>query len=363
MINDFITYLKENNAYENTVIYIFPDHLKMGDNRMFENTGDRGLYLITNAKEQNLSYKNREEIYQIDLPKVILEGAEITHNVKFLTDYIIGNKDNFIKSNIKNITSLNVSGLLREELKPYIIPEISKKYETYKKDNKRFIAHAGGIIDGYIYTNSLEAMNANYEKGFRLFELDIHLTSDSELVALHNWDEWKTMTGYNGEVPTTKEIFLKHKIHNKYQALDIESINQWFKTHPDALLISDKINKPRLFSEAFIDKNRLMMELFTWEAIKEANECNIKAPILAQRLLLAPQQNRFKTLKNNNIKHIALSRSVLAANIPLLKELIKNDIKVYLYNVNFEIDKDEEYVVKYELDFAYGLYADKWNFN
>ena len=35
----------------------------------------------------------------------------------------------------------------------------------------RFIAHAGGQIEGMNYTNSLEALNNSYKNGFRLFEL------------------------------------------------------------------------------------------------------------------------------------------------------------------------------------------------
>lgn len=363
MLNDFINYLKEKNLLENTVVYIFPDHLKMGDGRMFKNTGDRGLYLLTNANQNNLSYTNNKSIYQIDLAKLILEGAEIKHNVKFLTDYIDTDKNDYINENLKNITSLNVSGFLRKELNAYVIPEISREYESYKKDNQRFIAHAGGKIDDYIYTNSLEAMNANYKKGFRLFELDLHLTTDNELVAVHNWEEWKTMTEYVGEVPTTKETFLKQKLYDKYTPLDIEAINQWFKNHPEAILITDKINEPKLVSEIFIDKSRLMMELFTWEAVQVANECKIKAPIASQTLIFSDYEKWKKLHKKNNIKHVAMSRSKIAANIALLTQLKKDDIKVYLYNVNYEIDKDEDYVVKYELDYAYGLYADQWNFN
>ena len=49
----------------------------------------------------------------------------------------------------------------------------------------RFIAHAGGRIEGMNYTNSLEALNNSYKNGFRLFELDIIETSDGEFVAAH----------------------------------------------------------------------------------------------------------------------------------------------------------------------------------
>lgn len=46
------------------------------------------------------------------------------------------------------------------------------------------IAHAGGQIGATTYTNSIEALDANYEKGFRAFEIDFSWTSDHQLVCL-----------------------------------------------------------------------------------------------------------------------------------------------------------------------------------
>ncbi len=66
----------------------------------------------------------------------------------------------------------------------------------YRVDTNRFIAHAGGEIDGYKYTNTLEAVNTNYKKGFRLFELDIIKTADNIYVAAHDWKSWAINTGH-----------------------------------------------------------------------------------------------------------------------------------------------------------------------
>ena len=52
-------------------------------------------------------------MYQIDLPKVILNGANIKHNLTFLTDYIHGNKNDFIKKNIIPITEINKNGIIK----------------------------------------------------------------------------------------------------------------------------------------------------------------------------------------------------------------------------------------------------------
>ena len=46
---------------------------------------------------------------------------------------------------------------------------------------------------GYKYLNVLEALDENYSKGFRLFELDLLLTSDNYIVAAHDWKNWRKL--------------------------------------------------------------------------------------------------------------------------------------------------------------------------
>ena len=113
MVGDLISFIKKEGITDNTIVYIFPDHLKMGDPSMFSSTGKRGLYFITNAEKEDLVLDTTKKIYQIDLPKIILNGAKIKHNLKFLTDYIDGDKNDYIKNNIFSITEINTNGLSR----------------------------------------------------------------------------------------------------------------------------------------------------------------------------------------------------------------------------------------------------------
>ena len=39
--------------------------------------------------------------------------------------------------------------------------------------------------------NILDSLNKNYSKGLKLFELDLKLTSDGFIVAVHDWENWK----------------------------------------------------------------------------------------------------------------------------------------------------------------------------
>ncbi|NOG58192.1 MAG: sulfatase-like hydrolase/transferase [Bacteroidetes bacterium] len=365
MIGEFIADLDKKNLLENTVIYIFPDHLKMGDPSFFDGTGPRGLYLLTNAKKKDTKLADTVLLNQIDLPKVILDGAEIKNNAKFFSSSIKGSKNDFIEKNLNLLTALNISGFHRLESSEFNVPEKGDFVDEYKRDTNRFIAHAGGMIDGYTYTNSLEALNLNYDKGFRFFELDIIQTSDGEFVAMHDWDTWAEFTDYNGELPVNVSLneFKKHKLLGRYTPIGMAEINLWFQSHPNCTLITDKVDMPKEFAAKFVDKNRLIMELFTEQAVYEAINAGIYAAMPTQGLVESFGERKIEWLLENGIKYIAISRRYIRTHKTFLEDIKKNNIKVYAFHLNFDAGIDENYVVNYEMDYIYGIYADKWSFN
>ncbi len=122
------------------------------------------------------------------------------------------------------------------------------------------------------------------------------------------------------------------------------------------------MNEPKAISELFIDKNRLMMELFSMDAVKQGIEAGIKSSMPSQNVIENIWGNKANTLKDIGITDIAISRTFIDSNKDFLKKIKENNIKAYVYHVNFELGKDEDYVVKHEMDLIYGLYADKWEF-
>jgi len=103
------------------------------------------------------------------------------------------------------------------------------------------IAHAGGGVHNKRYTNSLEALSHNYERGFHLFELDFSWTTDGHLVCLHDWDKTpKWLLGYREEQATTLQHFntLKNEQFN-LKPCDLASLNQWMIEHPKAYIVTD----------------------------------------------------------------------------------------------------------------------------
>ena len=222
-----------------------------------------------------------------------------------------------------------------------------------------FIAHAGGKINGYTYTNSLEALNLSYSMGCKLFELDIRETSDGVFVGAHDWTSFKNISGYQGEKnddPLSEQEFLTLRIHSAFTPINMTAINAWFAEHEDAILVTDKINEPKRFAEQFLFKNRLIMELFSWKAVEEALKIGV-IPMPSENLVMWTS-NVEQIMDSLNIKHIAVSRRVLEGNEVFFKRLKNNGVKTYVFHLNFDAGKDEKYVFENELHLITGMYAD-----
>lgn len=119
LVNDFIQYIKESNLLYNTSIYIFPDHLLMGScGSVYKKLkkSPRELYLLTNEKVNKLHKNVSDTVYQIDLPRIIIDGAEIKTNATFLVDFIKDkNINKFLEKNRVKLTTLNTASVLRKD--------------------------------------------------------------------------------------------------------------------------------------------------------------------------------------------------------------------------------------------------------
>ncbi len=100
------------------------------------------------------------------------------------------------------------------------------------------IAHAGGAVYGYRYTNSLEALDSAYANGFRFIELDMSLSSDDGIVLVHDWEAMVTRMTYK-EGQLTKEEFLSSEAFAGVTLMDIDRLADWLTDHRDVIIITD----------------------------------------------------------------------------------------------------------------------------
>ena len=93
------------------------------------------------------------------------------------------------------------------------------------------IAHALGGIDGFVGNNSLEALLENYRLGHRVFEVDLNLTTDGELAAVHNWPS------YSG--PRSSDEWREVRISGRYTAILLQDLLDFMMEHPDMYIVTD----------------------------------------------------------------------------------------------------------------------------
>ena len=230
-------------------------------------------------------------------------------------------------------------------------------------DTSRIIAHAGGAVEGVNYTDSLEALDASYGKGFRMFELDILTTSDERLVAAHDWPFWQKLSGFEGPLPPTHEQFLATPILGHLTPLDMDRINHWFLEHPDAVLVTDKFDDPAAFAARFVDRGRLMMELFSLDSVKAGIEAGIRSSMPSQNVVTSMQGDVARQLAQMGVNAVAISRRLVNTQGALLHSLREAGIRSYVFHVNRFPARDEHYAVCSDLDFVYGFYADNYDFS
>src|SRR5450631_2076103 len=100
------------------------------------------------------------------------------------------------------------------------------------------VAHAGGAVGGLPYTNSRQALDGSWERGFRLFEVDLSWTSDGQLVLLHDWGPTVQSVWGAPEGRRTLADFQALR-RTGLTPLDLGGLEAWVSDHQGARIVSD----------------------------------------------------------------------------------------------------------------------------
>lgn len=228
----------------------------------------------------------------------------------------------------------------------------------YKKvvSKQNYVAHALGGIDGFAYTNSKEALENSYNNGFKIFEVDIQLTSDNKLVCVHGWkqNDYEERLGleYNKENPVMDyDTFMSLKIQGKYSPLSFKELVEFIKQHPDMYVMIDTGKKS--YEETKIIYNKIVEECEnndkilqrfiaagqTTKMIKAIKECydfdliNLYWAKKDKREAKIDTEEEFaQYCKNNGISSLSVATDVY--NNELGEYMEKNNIIVYVFTEN-----------------------------
>lgn len=219
----------------------------------------------------------------------------------------------------------------------------------------RMIAHGmGSVEEGDTMTETLEAFQASYDKGHRVFEVDLLLTEDGQLAARHDWSG-KTSEKLqpdlpleNRGVPLTLDEFLDYPILGKYQPLSFGQLVGLMKRYPDIYLVTDtKETDPVNIYRQFIHMKetaesvdpallaRIIPEIYTEEMYKIV--MGIYSFPHKLYSLYQTQDSDAEIadfVRSQEIRTVAMPVEDVLLHHELVKELRHMGVKIYVHAVN-----------------------------
>ena len=122
----------------------------------------------------------------------------------------------------------------REELPEEKEPPPGERTAAEILEEQRIIAHGMGAIAGRATLNCLEGFQAQYEKGVRVFEVDLRLTADQQVVLRHGWQAGVSETS----VPTLEQ-FLDKPLLGRFTPLCFKDLLMLMEQYPDICVVTD----------------------------------------------------------------------------------------------------------------------------
>jgi len=310
---------------------------------------------------------------KFDIPAVIEINEKMETNIKIadmgiskLRNYasMLGGEDNYLFldkiSGDKKSGYYLIAGKGREVISKKVIrKKIKMTTQDIKllfgfKDNFNFdvrrIAHAGGGLQGKTYTNSFEAIEENFKRGFSYFEIDFSFTKDDQLACIHDWDKnFETSFGFKiKDIPTLDYFETLVDNSPKFHNCTLDSLANFIEKHPEIYIVTDvkedNLQALQIISERVEDyQKRIIPQIYN-----PANYSKVKAMGYEQiiwtlyRYSFSSQDLTKEVLswtdKFEGNFAIIMPEDKAKTNLPI--GLFKKQIPTYVHTINENKDKD-----------------------
>ncbi len=230
---------------------------------------------------------------------------------------------------------------------------------TLSQAQPLMIAHAGGGINGHNYSNSLEALEYNYNKGFRTFEIDFSWTSDDQLVCLHDWKKrFKKVFGYSIKQPLSYHEFQMALYNsNDLHPCTVETLSNWVIDNPDVNIVTDvkylniKAIKKIIGTYPKL-QNQLIVQFYQPEEYPILKKMGFKQLIW----ILYQYKGSLKSVANHveSMDLLALSMRASQVKKKSMQGIQKKGVALFVYTINKEV-KMNKLVNNYSVS---GIYTD-----
>ena len=210
----------------------------------------------------------------------------------------------------------------------------------------RLIAHAAGGIEGRTYTNSRQALDANYARGHRCFEMDFDWTSDGHLVLIHGWDasfmKWFEGAGkYDrklGQRPSLDE-FKAMKMKHGMTHMTLEDLYSWMSAHEDTCIVTDVKSGNNIKALKLIANSaggvlkQFIPQLYRVSEFGPAGQLGFERFIFTLYQTKIPKRELLDFLATNKVFAVTMTMG-RATTDSLAQDLKKRNIFTYVHTIN-----------------------------
>ena len=221
----------------------------------------------------------------------------------------------------------------------------------------RLIAHAGGEVYGIRLTNSLQALDNSYKKGFRFFEVDISNTSDGVPVLVHDWGNtnWFRNVKYSTEPASYKE-FKSSKTILGLKLMDLEMLADWLSKHKDSHVITDIKDDNMGLLRTMAEKyprvtGQVIPQIYSFDEYDTVRDMGYEHIILTLYKLKAPADEIIAFCNSHEL--FGMTMSVDRCSPDYLMQFKGLKVPMFAHTVN-----DYNTYVKVRDNGIYGVYAD-----
>jgi len=221
----------------------------------------------------------------------------------------------------------------------------------------RLIAHAGGIGNHRIYTNSLEALNNSVARGHTAIEIDFSWTSDDHLVLLHDWNHEFEKLFDRSPGRLTLAVFRSTPSAHGLTHLSSEDLEEWLVEHPDILIVTDikerNIDGLRLLAEEYPEhRHRIAPQIYRPESYLEVRKLGYDHVVFSLYRADLPDHQAVDFAIGNPLFGVTMPlRRAMEGTLPA--ELAAHGVRVYVHTVN-----DYPTVDRLRTQGVYGVYTD-----
>lgn len=256
---------------------------------------------------------------------------------------------------------------------------LSAGTQTYAKSDFINIAHRGA--SGHVPEHTIQSYDMAKNKFHADYiELDIHMTKDGKLVAMHDEKVDRTTNGkgfikdktlkeikkldagswygqsFKGaKVPTVEEVFKRYG-HSVNYYIETKSPEVYPGMEKALLKLLDKY---KLTSKDDLKKGKVLIQSFSPESLKLMQQLNKNVP-----LILLIDDPEFVKLTEQNVKHIAtyakgVGYSYDLASLSNVKLFHKYGLDIHAYTVNKQ--KDIQLMKDMGIDGVFSNFPDRVN--